>query len=141
MACILIIDDNEDIRRLLRRMLESDAHEVMEAGDGAEGLKRIAVRKPDLVITDIFMPEKDGLEILREIRKTHPGMNVIAISGGGQLGNMDILRMARSFGAFCVMAKPFSLREMLQTVNAALASPHSEYGELGNEDAPAYPDR
>ena len=123
MARILIIDDNEEIRRLLRRVLESASHEVLEAGDGAEGLKCIGSQQMDLVITDIFMPEKDGLEMLREMRKTHPGMKVIAMSGGGQLGNMDILRMARSFGAFRVMAKPFNFREMLQAVSAALASP------------------
>ena len=124
MARILIIDDRVEIRRLLRLVLESAAHEVLEAGDGAEGLKCVDNQKPDLVITDIFMPDKDGLEILREMRKTHPGMNVIAMSGGGQFGNMDIMRIARSFGAFRVMAKPFSLSEVLQIVNAALAAPH-----------------
>src|ERR1035437_7231850 len=126
MARILIIDDRVEIRRLLRLVLESAAHEVLEAGDGAEGLKCVDNQKPDLVITDIFMPDKDGLEILREMRKTHPGMNVIAMSGGGQFGNMDIMRIARSFGAFRVIAKPFSLSEMLQTVSAALAAPNPE---------------
>ena len=123
MARILIIDDNEEIRRLLRRVLESAQYEILEAGDGDEGLKRVEEEPVDLVITDIFMPEKDGLEMLREMRKTHPGMRVIAMSGGGQLGNMDILRMARSFGAFRVMAKPFNFREMLQAVSEALAAP------------------
>ncbi len=123
MARILIIDDNEEIRLLLRRVLEAD-HEVMEAVNGSDGLKRLDDQKIDLVITDIFMPDKDGLELLREIRKSHPGMKVIAISGGGAFGNMDVMRIARSFGAFRVMAKPFSLSEMLQTVHAALSESH-----------------
>ena len=126
MARILIIDDNEEIRRLLRRVLESAHYEVVEAGDGTEGLKCLEKQPVDLVVTDIFMPEKDGLEMLREMRKTHPGMKVIAMSGGGQLGNMDILRMARSFGAFRVMAKPFNFREMLEAVSAALKTPAPE---------------
>jgi len=132
MALILVIDDNEEIRRLLRQVLESAHHEVLEAGNGDEGLKCVDNQKVDLVITDVFMPEKDGLEILREMRKNHPGMNVIAMSGGGQFGNMDIMRTARSFGAFRVMAKPFNLNEMLQIVSAALA-------EIPPEDAGGLP--
>ncbi len=120
MARILIIDDNEEIRLLLHRVLETD-HEVMDAADGADGLKLLSGQKVDLVITDIFMPDMDGLELLREMRKSHSGMKVIAISGGGEFGNMDVMRIARSFGAFHVMAKPFSLSEMLQTVSAALS--------------------
>ena len=120
MARILIIDDNEEIRLLLHRVLETD-HEVMDAADGADGLKLLSGQKVDLVITDIFMPDMDGLELLREMRKSHSGMKVIAISGGGEFGNMDVMRIARSFGEFHVMAKPFSLSEMLQTVSAALS--------------------
>ena len=124
MARILIIDDSEEIRRLLRMVLKSAAHEVLEARDGAEGLKCVDKQKVDLVITDVFMPEMDGLEILREMRKTHPGLNVIAMSGGGKYGNMDIMRIARSFGAFHVIAKPFIISEVLQIVSAALAASH-----------------
>ena len=126
MARILVIDDDDEIRRLIVRVMESAAHEVLEARDGAEGLKCITNQDVDVVITDIFMPGRDGLEILREIRKNHPHMHVIAMSGGGEFGDMDVMRIARSFGAFRVLAKPFRINEMLQTVDAALAELRQE---------------
>jgi DNA-binding NtrC family response regulator len=75
----------------------------------------------DLVISDIFMPESDGLELLRALRKRAPELKVIAISGGGNLGNMDILHAARLFGAYRVFTKPFATEDLLLAVREALA--------------------
>jgi CheY-like chemotaxis protein len=120
MSTILIIDDQPELRQLLRRALEASGYEVEEAVDGQEGMKCFLRRPADLVLTDIFMPEKDGLEIIREMRQISPGVRVIAMSGGGMMGNLDILRIARSLGAHKVLAKPFGIGDLRQTVRDAL---------------------
>lgn len=122
MATILIIDDQIEMRKLLRRALESFGHQVQEADDGKQGMALCRDALPDLILTDIFMPEKDGLETIRELRKDHPRLKVLAMSGGGTLGNMDVLRIARAMGAYKVLAKPFSMIDLKETVAAALAT-------------------
>ena len=85
MARILLIDDDDSVRRALRLTLTEFGHTVIEARDGQEGLKLFPQANADLVITDIVMPEKDGIEVLIELRKKQPPVNIIAISGGGRL--------------------------------------------------------
>lgn len=121
MATILIIDDQVDMRKLLRRALESFGHQVLEADDGKKGMDLCRETLPDLILTDIFMPEKDGLETIRELRKIHPKLKVLAMSGGGTMGNMDVLRIARAMGAYKVLAKPFSMIDLKETISAALS--------------------
>jgi two-component system, chemotaxis family, chemotaxis protein CheY len=118
---ILVIDDEEPVRTVLRQMLEKEGYEVEEAPDGAVGLSLLQDHPIDLVITDLFMPEKEGIETMREVQKSFPQVKIIAMSGGGRMGKLDFLPMAESFGAQRTLAKPFERKELLETVRAVLA--------------------
>jgi len=122
MARILIIDDEEMVRETLRLSLERDGHAVGEAADGEEGLRIFEEKEPDLVITDILMPNKEGLETIQEMCRLRPEVPIIAISGGGQLKDTSWLLPAKIFGAVSVLEKPFSPDALRQAVNDALAS-------------------
>ena len=121
MARILIIDDDPDVRRLLKIALEKNKHAVLEAGDGVEGVRRWREAKPDLVITDLMMPGKDGLDTLFELVSLDPRVKVIAMTGGNWREAVDRLHDARLFGAVRTVAKPFTLSEMLRVVGEVLA--------------------
>lgn len=121
MTRILIIDDDADIRRLLKTALEKGQHEVLEAGDGIEGMRRWRQGHPDLVITDLVMPGKDGMETLFEMVSLDPRVKVIAMTGGSWREAVDRLHDARLFGAVRTVAKPFTLSEMLRVVAEVLA--------------------
>jgi len=105
---VLLIEDDGSVRRIVRKMLERGRHEVTEAENGRVGLDRLRDSTFDLVITDIVMPEMDGLETLIELRKHYPALTVIAMSGGGRTGNMDFLGSAEKLGASSVLQKPFT---------------------------------
>jgi len=127
MSRILVIEDSEELRRLLCRALTPAGHEVVATGSGEEGIRRFRERPADLIITDIFMPEMDGLEVIRTLRRESSAFRVIAISGGGSLGNIDILRSAKQMGADRILAKPFRFQELLQIV-AELTAPPADAG-------------
>jgi DNA-binding response OmpR family regulator len=113
MARILLIEDDNEVRTMLRLTLIHFGHAVIEARNGKEGLELFKYAKADLVITDIIMPEKEGLAVLIELReKQVPPVKIIAISGGGRQNVTDNLRMAKLLGAARVLAKPF-LSEVL----------------------------
>lgn len=123
MARILIIDDEASIRRPLQMLLERAGHEVVAARDGSEGI-RLWRRDPgDLVITDIHMPGKDGIETIIELKDIAPGARILAMSGGDMNPGVDVLGDARMLGAIRTISKPFLLGEMLEAVEAALAGP------------------
>jgi DNA-binding NtrC family response regulator len=122
MARILVIDDEAEIRRVLRGALEMGGHEVLEASHGNEALRLHRSTPAELVITDIFMPEIDGFEVIMALRRDDPKLKVIAISGGGRLRHMAVLQSAEQLGAFATLKKPFDLDAMLETVNQALAA-------------------
>lgn len=105
---VLIIDDDELFRKFLRLALEGFGFAVAEAQDGLEGMRCYSKGKFDLVITDLVMPGKEGLETIRELRQQDPGVRIIAISGGGRPGHGDYLPLARAFGAAEVIDKPFT---------------------------------
>lgn len=121
MAKILLIDDDEPLRAIMRDTLEHFGHVVVEARDGKEGLALFEQSKVDIVITDIVMPEKEGLEVLMELRKRPVPVKVIAISGGGSTGKVEYLHIAKLMGAVAVLAKPFSATALMTIVNAQLA--------------------
>ena len=121
MAHILIIDDDAPIRSALRRALERRGHQVDDAQDGDEGIRLYQERPVDLVVTDILMPGKDGIEVVRELRGLDRNVRVIAISGGGDRGKMEFLSYAEAFGADAVFEKPFDLDEFLEAVDELLA--------------------
>jgi DNA-binding NtrC family response regulator len=120
MARILVIDDQESIRRIVRRALEQDGHQVMDASDGEMGMQVLARHGADVVITDIFMPGQDGILTLRQIRKQFPGLKVIVISGGDSTGMMDLRKDAELLGAVKRLQKPFTSRELVELVRSVL---------------------
>lgn len=116
MARILVMDDEELARFTLREILEGAGHEVAEARDGEEGLLLLRQAAFDLVVTDIIMPRKEGVETVIELKRDHPQVKVIAISGGGRTRNLDFLKLAKEYGADRVLAKPFSESDLLEAV-------------------------
>lgn len=122
MSRILVIDDDSSVRQLVRSTLELDAHEVVEAADGQEGVRRWRESRPDLVITDLMMPVKDGFETLFELVTESPEVKVIAMTGGGWKDAMERLHDARLFGATRTIPKPFTLNEIRRIVGEVLRS-------------------
>ncbi len=123
MARILVIDDEEQLRVVFRESLERVGYQVMDASNGKLGLKLCQEEQFDLVITDILMPEKDGIETIGEIRRYFPETKIIAISGGGQrLNAKDVLHTAGILGAHCTLRKPFDFEELLSAVSDALGN-------------------
>ena len=120
MARILIIDDEPYVRDTLRQLLEFEGYEIDSAQDGREGLSKVRENTYDLIITDIVMPEQDGLEVLMTLRRERPDAVVVAMSGGGQQGVMDYLPVAAGLGAIRTLSKPFQRAELLEVVRAAL---------------------
>lgn len=120
MALILVIDDDEAMRRLIMRTLASGKHRVVEASNGQDGMKLVGELKPDAVITDILMPQQEGIQTIREIRERAPEIKIIAMSGGGSSHNLMFLDVARAFGADAVLAKPFKPGELKDTVARVL---------------------
>lgn len=123
MATILVIDDEEMVRATLRLALESAGHRVLEAGNGQDGLRLLETNPVDLTITDIIMPEKEGIETIIEIRRRQPEAKIIAISGGSRSQDIDFLRIAERLGAVHSLAKPFSPQMLIELVNAATSTP------------------
>ena len=120
MVRILIIDDEDQPRRMLQQVLTRAGYEVIEARNGNEGLQYFRARPTDLIITDILMPEKEGLETIIDIRREFPEVKIIAISGGGHTGNLNFLEVAKRLGAQHTLQKPFELQEMLGAVSELL---------------------
>ena len=117
---ILIIEDEPHTRRMLRRLLQREGYETLEAADGMEGLKVFLGQPVDAVLMDIYMPEKDGLELILELRNRHGFENIIAISGGGILStqNANILKTAQTFGARYTLSKPFTREALLKAIRS-----------------------
>ena len=119
-ARILIIDDDELMRDTVRDMLEEAGYKVVEATDGDQGIILFEADAADLVITDILMPQKDGVETIIELRRKFLSVKIIAMSGGGSAKNLDFLEFAEKLGAGQLLAKPFTRDELLAAVNEAL---------------------
>jgi len=120
MAIILIVDDDGALRKLLKRILQRVPYEVLDAANGQEALELFRRRPADLVITDLFMPQQDGLETILALRRLNSHLPIIAISGGGSAAQFDMLRTASLFGAARVLMKPFTAEEVLAAVSALL---------------------
>jgi len=122
MAKILVIDDDPECVALLQIAFEQAGYTVFSATDGMSGLKKACNDPFDLIITDVLMPEKDGLEFMIELKRHKPDVKVIAVSGGGVLHAEDCLKMAKVFGAQQVMQKPFDINRMLQVAQELISA-------------------
>jgi CheY-like chemotaxis protein len=120
MTRILVIEDEEMVRDTFRQVLERAGYEVEVASNGKDGIARQIAQPADLVITDIIMPEKDGVETTIELKRRFPATRVIAMSGGGRIKNMDFLKQAKAVGADAILAKPFTRSELLEVVTGVL---------------------
>jgi DNA-binding NtrC family response regulator len=121
-ARVLVMDDEEQLRDVLARALQHAGHEALQAENGADGMRMIKTQPVDLVVTDLVMPEMDGLEFIRELGRVRPGMRVIAISGGGIWDANSLLAVADMLGAFKTLIKPFDLTEFLKVVDEVLGA-------------------
>ncbi len=117
---ILIIDDDEQIRVLLKQMMEWAGYEVLVAENGRIAMQLQAENPADLVITDLIMPEQEGLETISRLKKEYEGIKIIAISGGGRIGPEAYLPAALELGADKVFSKPFDVQEVVVCVRELL---------------------
>lgn len=120
MASVLIIDDDDMVRTMLLRTITRGGHEAFGARDGVEGVARFREHPADLVITDIFMPNQEGLATIMELRRVTPNLKIIAISGGGARASLDVLPVAEALGAQKTLRKPFTPAEVMEAVNEVL---------------------
>ncbi|OYT17136.1 MAG: response regulator [Bacteroidetes bacterium 4572_77] len=118
---ILLIDDDLHFREMFAELLKRNDYEVFEISDGRYAINKYNEHKPDIVITDIIMPEKEGIETILDLRRKDPKMKIIAISGGGRVNPMDNLRSARLLGADATFEKPFENVEILAKIKELIA--------------------
>jgi YesN/AraC family two-component response regulator len=121
MSRILIIDDEASIRKMLKKLLETEGYDILEANNGNQGIKLFIEHRPDLVITDLVMPEKEGIELIREIKKINPNAQIIAISGGGITYPKLYLDLAGKFGAARTFSKPVDNAILISTIKEILS--------------------
>jgi len=119
---ILVIDDDVVVRTAMVQFLEDLGYDVVSAEDGQRGMRLFRSEKPDLVITDIIMPEQEGIQTIAEIRRERPDAKVIAVSGGGRVGNTDFLKIARQLGATDVIAKPVDPDDFAARIERCLST-------------------
>ncbi|MCK4728855.1 MAG: response regulator [Desulfobacterales bacterium] len=120
MARILVIDDDDQIRAMLQQVLQREGYEVIEAADGKPGMRLFRERGAELIITDIIMPEKEGLETIMELRRDFPSVKIIAMSGGGHVSPKEYLYLAKKLGAQHTLCKPFTRQEILRAIRDVL---------------------
>ena len=121
MRNILIIDDDEQMRNLLCRAMEYAGFKVEAAADGRKGLRLFEENSYDLVITDLIMPEQEGMETITFLRRNYPDIKIIAISGGGRIGPETYLPAAKELGADEAFAKPFPIDDLINAVKRLLS--------------------
>lgn len=122
MSRILLVDDHAEFLAVQKEILEDAGHTVVEANDGHKALAAVEAGGIDLVITDIIMPRKEGIETIMELRKRHPLLKVIAMSGGGRVGAMSYLEIAEKLGALHTLEKPFNAAALLAAVKMVLSA-------------------
>jgi DNA-binding response OmpR family regulator len=113
---MLVVDDDAALRTALGRALRGAGYLVREAADGAAALRSIGAKPPALLITDIMMPDSDGIALIGEVRRRYPDLRILAISGRGNFGGLDLLNLAGMIGADATLSKPLSPEELLDKV-------------------------
>ncbi len=122
MSRILVVDDDPISRQILRAMLEKEGHVISEAEDGVRAINNYDKGEIDLVITDIFMPEKEGVQTVRELMKENPDVKIIAVSGGSSSANYDSLDWVKMFGVKYTFTKPFNSKEIIAAIDELLSN-------------------
>lgn len=126
---ILVADDEDSIRSLLEHFLTSDGHKVVIVSNAREAFHTMRSERFDLVITDVLMPEGDGLDLITELKKVQPQARILAMSGGGRyLEGSDYLKLAKGLGAHTAMMKPFTWQQLQEAIKVALAEPSESAG-------------
>lgn len=121
MAGILLVEDDYDLRSMLKSSLEKGKNLIVEASNGREALHKFKSSLIDLVITDLVMPEQDGIGLIMELKKLKPDIKIIAISGGGKAGPSNYLSIAETLGANAIFSKPFSVTLFMEKVDEILS--------------------
>ena len=119
---VLFVDDDPAVSAALGRALESRGYEVDYASDGNVALRKLAEGRFDVVVMDVIMPDKEGIETIIELRKRWPDLFVVAVSGGGRVGPDDFLKLAEAVGADCSLAKPFRASQLVDIIDAGRPS-------------------
>ena len=122
MAGILIVEDDEELREMISISLKRRKYTVIEAANGREAIIRFKPAITDLIVTDLIMPEEDGLKVIMKLREIKPNLKVIAISGGGKAGPASYLNLARALGADAIYSKPFSLNDLIAKIEELLSN-------------------
>jgi CheY-like chemotaxis protein len=120
MPGILIVEDNRELREMLKESFTRKKFTVQEAENGKDAIIHFKPGVTDLVVTDLIMPEEDGLKVIMTLRELKPSIKVIAISGGGKAGPASYLNMAKALGADAIYSKPFSVNEMIGKIEELL---------------------
>jgi DNA-binding response OmpR family regulator len=122
MPGILIVEDDEDLREMLKISLVKRKYTVLEASDGKEAILHFKPAITDLVVTDLIMPDEDGLKVIMKLKEIKPEIKIVAISGGGKAGPGNYLNVARALGADEVLPKPFSLKDLISKIDSLLST-------------------
>lgn len=120
MATILVVDDDEAVRDSMRAVLERVDHQVILAEDGDAAVRRYSLDRPDMVITDLLLPDKDGIEIVREIRRIDPKARIITMSGGDETAELRLRTLTTEFGDVELLPKPFRFAQLIDAIERAL---------------------
>lgn len=126
MAGILIVEDDNDLREMLKTTLLKRKYPVQEASNGMDAISKFKPALTDLVITDLIMPDEDGLKVIMRLKEMKPNLKIIAISGGGKAGPANYLSLARALGADIVLPKPFSINDLISKIDQLLPEQESE---------------
>ena len=118
---ILVVDDEADVIRMITLILEDADYQVLSVNRGEDAIKLLVSQAVDLIVTDIIMPDMEGIEFIQSVKESHPTLPIVAISGGGRSHNSDFLRFARGLGAQATLSKPSRREELLAAVSKVLA--------------------
>ena len=121
-ARVIIVDDDKDVRDGIRLVLETHGYDVDVASDGEKGTLLIESSPFDIAIIDLYMPRKEGIEMIVELKSAHPDLGIIAISGGRNVAGLNYLDLAKKLGANATLNKPFSSKDLIDTVNELVAA-------------------
>jgi DNA-binding response OmpR family regulator len=122
MKTILVIDDDPIMRDTIRDILQAEGYNIIIASNGKEGMAHMGNKTIELILTDVLMPEKDGIEVIMETKLKHPLVKILAISGGGYISGENYLKMARDLGANASVIKPFDIDDLVAEVNRLLGN-------------------